>query len=158
MNAISEPMNQKIVHFKRRTLSRLAAIQALYQMSFDQMRGDKVIGQFLQKGRLEEDFIPTAEAINIDLFSKLVLGVEATQESIDHIIIKSLPDEWPFKRLDPVIVMLLRCGVYELLNFPDIATPIIISEYLDIAHAFYDGKEIGFINGILDALVKVIRE
>lgn len=157
MSSTVEPKNSRIVHLKRRTLSRLAAIQALYQMTFDHMSAPKVIGQFLQKGGLEEDFIPKVEAINVDLFSQLVLGVGETKERIDPILIRSLPKEWPFARLDPVIMMLLRCGAYELLNFPEIAPSIIISEYLDIAHAFYEGKEIGFINGILDNLVKIIR-
>lgn len=157
LSILLEPNVPRTIHLKRRTISRLAAIQALYQMSFNDETADKIIGQFLQRGR-EEEFVPKAEAIDVELFSNLVLGVEKSKENIDKIIVKSLPEGWPFDRLDPVIVMLLRCGSYEFFNFPDTPTPVIISEYLDIAHAFYDGKEVGFINGILNNLVQTIRE
>ena len=52
---------------------------------------------------------------------------------------------------------ILRAGTYELLARPDVPTAAIISEYLDIAHAFYDKREAGFVNGLLDAVAKALR-
>jgi N utilization substance protein B len=51
----------------------------------------------------------------------------------------------------------LRAGAYELIAREDIPKGSIISEYLDVAHAFYDRKEKGFVNGVLDAIGKTAR-
>ncbi|WP_017181111.1 transcription antitermination factor NusB, partial [Sphingobium xenophagum] len=53
---------------------------------------------------------------------------------------------------------ILRAGTYELLARADIATATIISEYVDVAHAFYDKRESGFVNGLLDAVAKDARK
>ena len=52
---------------------------------------------------------------------------------------------------------LLRAGTYELLARADAATGTVISEYVDVAKAFYDRREAGFVNGLLDAVAKDAR-
>jgi N utilization substance protein B len=46
---------------------------------------------------------------------------------------------------------------YELLARTDIAVGTVISEYLDVAHAFFDAREAKFANGVLDAVAKDVR-
>ena len=52
---------------------------------------------------------------------------------------------------------ILRAGAYELLARADVPAPVVISEYLDIGHAFFAGKEPGLINGVLDRLARILR-
>ena len=52
---------------------------------------------------------------------------------------------------------ILRVGAYELIARPDVPVASVISEYVDVADAFYDKREKGFVNGLLDAIAKVAR-
>ena len=60
-------------------------------------------------------------------------------------------------RLDRTMKQILRAGTYELLARPDVPLGSVISEYVDVAHAFYDKRESGFVNGLLDAIAKAAR-
>ena len=51
----------------------------------------------------------------------------------------------------------LRAGAYELIARADVPVASVISEYVDVAHAFYDKRESGFVNGLLDAIAKEAR-
>ena len=52
---------------------------------------------------------------------------------------------------------ILRCGTYELLARNDVPAAAAISEYVDVAKAFFDDREAKFVNGILDAIAKEAR-
>ena len=52
---------------------------------------------------------------------------------------------------------ILRAGAYELVARPDVPVATVINEYIDVAHAFYDKRESGFVNGLLDAIAKEVR-
>ena len=62
------------------------------------------------------------------------------------------------ERLDKPMRQILRAGTYELLARADIPTGAVINEYLDVADAFYDRREKGFVNGLLDAVAKDVRD
>ena len=82
----------------------------------------------------------------------LVRGTAARQEELDRVIAEALTPDWPLERLERVLRAILRAGAYELLARPDVPAAVVISEYLDIGHAFFAGKEPGLINGVLDRL------
>jgi N utilization substance protein B len=52
---------------------------------------------------------------------------------------------------------ILRAGAYELIARADVPVGSVISEYVDVAHAFYNKPESGFVNGLLDAIAKEAR-
>ena len=52
---------------------------------------------------------------------------------------------------------ILRAGAYELLARADVPLGTVITEYVDVAHAFYERREAGFVNGLLDAIAKDVR-
>ena len=54
-------------------------------------------------------------------------------------------------------IAILRAGAYELIARADVPVGSVISEYVDVAHAFYDKRESGFVNGLLDAIAKEAR-
>ena len=69
----------------------------------------------------------------------------------------SSPSGWSLDRLDRPMRAILRAGTYELLARADVPVGSVISEYVDVAHAFYDKRESGFVNGLLDAIAKEVR-
>lgn len=55
------------------------------------------------------------------------------------------------------MLQILRAGAYELVARADVPTASAISEYVDVAHAFFDEREAKFVNGVLDAVAKAVR-
>src|SRR3546814_5311108 len=97
-----------------------------------------------------------AEFVDADVpfFDDLVGGAAARGEEIDRRIADKLARGWTLDRLDKSMKAILRAGAYELIARPDVPAKTVISEYLDVADAFYDKPEKGFVNGLLDALAR----
>jgi len=142
---------------RKRTAARLAAVQALYQIELAHAATESVIAEFIHHrlGRDSdgEDFGESDPA----LFGDLVRGTVARQDELDRLIGEALAPEWPLQRLETVLRATLRAGVYELLAREDVPAAVVISEYLDVAHAFFAGKEPGLVNGVLDRLTRSLR-
>ena len=93
----------------------------------------------------------------IDFFDDIVTGVEARHADVDEKIAAKLASGWSLERLDRPMRAILRAGAYELIARADVPVGSVISEYVDVAHAFYDKRESGFVNGLLDAIAKDVR-
>ena len=142
---------------KARAAARLAAVQALYQHEMEGTALPQLLHEF-HHHRLGATIegVEYAEA-EVDFFDDLVRGVRARQAELDERIAAKLSSDWKLERLDKPMKALLRAGAYELLARPDVPTGAVISEYVDVAHAFYDRREAGFVNGLLDAVAKDVR-
>jgi transcription antitermination protein NusB len=142
---------------KARAAARLAAVQALYQQEMENTPLPQLLTEFHQH-RLGAT-IEEAEYIDADpdFFDDLVKGVDARRDEIDALIASKLSSDWSFDRLDRPMRQILRAGTYELLARQDVPTGAAISEYLDVTAAFYDRREKGFVNGLLDAIAKAVR-
>jgi N utilization substance protein B len=92
-----------------------------------------------------------------DFFDDIVTGATERASDIDAAISAKLAQGWSLERLDRPMRAILRAGVYELLARPDVPVASVISEYVDVAHAFYDKRESGFVNGLLDSVAKEVR-
>jgi N utilization substance protein B len=86
-----------------------------------------------------------------------VSGANARAAELDTLIAAKLGTGWSLARLDKPMKAILRAGAYELLARPDIPAASVLNEYVDVAKAFYDARETGFVNGLLDALAKDLR-
>ena len=142
---------------RARSAARLAAVQALYQHEMEKTPIPKLLDEFHQHrlGRTIED-VTYAQA-EVDFFDDLVRGVDARREEIDGAIAAKLAAGWSLERLDRPMRQILRAGTYELIARIDVPTATVISEYVDVADAFYDKREKGFVNGLLDAVAKAAR-
>ena len=142
---------------KSRSAARLAAVQALYQRHMEDTPLAKLLDEFHQHrlGREIED-AQYAEA-EVDFFDDVVSGTIARQDEIDALLTERLAEGWNLARLDKTMLQILRAGSYELLARADIPTGAAISEYVDVAHAFFDEREAKFVNGVLDAVAKAVR-
>ena len=142
---------------KSRSAARLAAVQALYQQDMEGIPVARLIKEFHDHrlgARIEDAQYHEAER---DFFDDLVSGANDRSDEIDGLIQARLAEGWSIARLDRPMLAILRAGAYELVARADVPTGSVISEYVDVAHAFYDKRESGFINGLLDAIAKHAR-
>ena len=140
-----------------RSAARLAAVQALYQMEMEATPLAKLLHEFHQHrlgATIEDATYADAEQ---DFFDDVVSGTDARREEIDGLITDRLAEGWSLNRLDRPMRAILRAGTYELIARPDVPAASVISEYIDVAHAFFDKRETGFVNGLLDAIAKSAR-
>jgi len=140
-----------------RSAARLAAVQALYQQDMEGTEPARLIHEFHQHrlgATIEGDTYAEAE---ISFFDDLVSGALARHEEIDALIAERLAEGWSLERLDKPMKAILRVGTYELVARADVPVATVINEYLDVAEAFYDKREKGFVNGLLDAIAKNAR-
>jgi N utilization substance protein B len=141
-----------------RSAARLAAVQALYQQEMEGIPVAVLLHEF-HHHRLGAtiDGIEYADA-EVDFFDDLVAGADARREELDALIAGHLASGWSLARLDKPMKAILRAGAYELLARADVPTATAIGEYVDVAKAFYDTRETGFVNGLLDAVAKAVRK
>ena len=142
---------------RRRTAARLAAVQALYQIEVSGNSPANVVMEFLRHRIGQEGEGENFGAADERLFAELVEGASARREELDRHIVASLTPDWPLERLEIILRAILRAGAYELLAQPEVPARVAISEYLDIAHAFFAGKEPGLVNAVLDRLARSLR-
>jgi transcription antitermination protein NusB len=153
---ISPPMAK--TRSRSRSAARLAAVQALYQHEMENIPVPVLLHEF-HHHRLGAtiDDIAYADA-EIDFFDDLVTGVDARRAELDGLIAARLSQDWSLERLDRPMRQILRAGAYELAARIDVPTGSVISEYVDVAKAFYDKREAAFVNGLLDAVAKDVRK
>ena len=142
---------------RSRSAARLAAVQALYQHEMEGTPIPRLLTEFHDHrlgANIEDAQYHAAEQ---DFFDDVVSGADARREEIDTLISGRLAEGWSLERLDRPMRAILRAGAYELLARRDVPVASVISEYVDVAHAFYDKRESGFVNGLLDAIAKETR-
>lgn len=140
-----------------RSAARLAAVQALYQLDMEGTPLARLLDEFhLHRLGEEIDEVRMADA-EVGFFDDLVRGVDARRAEIDALLAERLSENWSLQRLDKTMLQVLRAGTYELLARADVPTGTAISEYVDVAHAFFDKREASFVNGVLDAVGKAVR-
>lgn len=141
-----------------RSASRLSAVQALYQMDVASTDLNDVIEEF-SSHRLghEVDGDVYKEADN-GFFQALVKGVVEHQKEIDPLLNDHLAEGWRLPRIDSILRAILRSGAFELLHRKDVPPKVVISEYIDVAHAFFEGEEPKVVNGVLDRIARKSRE
>ncbi|KQT34881.1 antitermination protein NusB [Sphingomonas sp. Leaf412] len=142
---------------RARAAARLAAVQALYQHDMEGTAIPALLHEFHNHriGATIED-VEYAEA-DIQFFDDIVTGAHARAAEIDALIAAKLAKGWALDRLDRPMKAILRAGTYELIARADVPAAAAISEYVDVAHAFYERRESGFVNGLLDAIAKDVH-
>ena len=162
MPTVARPRTPKAERGRPRTAARVAAVQALFQSEQTQSSPEAVIEEFIRHrlgqlpgtGGFEEGRAPDA---HVPLFSSIVRAAARQQEEIDRMLSESLPEDWPLLRLDPVLRAVMRAGAAELLQADGPPGKVVINEYLDVAHGFFDGDEPRMANGVLDRLARLLR-
>lgn len=141
----------------QRGAARLGAVQALYQMDVGGTGVMEVVAEY-ETHRLGQEIDGLVyRRADAAWFRSIVSGVVDKQRALDPMIRSALPADWPLSRLDATLRAILRCGAFELSDRGDVPIAVIVSEYVDIAKAFYDGDEPKIVNAVLDRLARRFR-
>lgn len=142
-----------------RAAARLGAVQALYQMAVTGDAAETVVGDFLERRfRVgSEPDEPEIERVDEAFFEALVHGVDQETEALDNMLAAVLVEGWPVERLEMLLKLILRAGAFELGHWPDVPARVVVSQYVDLAHAFLDDKQTAMANGVLDHLARSLR-
>ena len=142
---------------ERRSAARLAAAQALYQMEVAEKGLNDILAEFESHWigqEIEGDAYNPAE---IAFFRDVVSGVLRDQVAIDRAVDAVLEKGWPLKRVEALMRAILRAASYELRSRTDVPARVAVTEYVDVAAAFFGPEESGMINAVLDALARQTR-
>jgi len=141
----------------QRGAARLSAVQALYQMELGGASLPEIVTEFethrLGK-ELDGEQYRDADAA---FFREIVGGVVAGQRDLDPAIDAALSGDWPLPRVDATLRAILRAGAFELASRPDVPARVVITEYVDVAKAFFEGEVPAMVNAVLDALARNLR-
>jgi transcription antitermination protein NusB len=134
-----------------RRAARMAAVQALYQMEITGVDAESVTEEFSSFRFGREPEVTPGEPDEA-FFADIVQGVPSRQEEIDAAVAKCLASNWRLSRVDSILRAILRAGAYELIARPDVPARVVIDEYVDLAHAFFEDEGVPFVNAALDKL------
>jgi N utilization substance protein B len=135
-----------------RRASRLAAVQAIYQMELTGEDAETVATEFADHRFGREAEISPAGLPDEDFFGAIVRGVPHAQIEIDRSIARCLSENWRLERIDSILRAILRAASFELIARKDVPAKVVIDEYVEIAHAFFQGDEPSFVNAALDKM------
>ena len=142
----------------QRGAARLAAVQALYQMDVGGTGVLEIVAEY-EAHRLGQELDgETYLKADASWFRSIVSGVVRDQMKIDPVVRSALQNDWPLSRLDSTLRAILRAGTFEILERKDVPVPVIVTEYVEIAQAFFEeGEEPKIVNAVLDRIAKQVR-
>lgn len=149
-------------HLKKVT-SRLVALQILYSADFFEDSQDTLLDDYIEKYRMGEIYSDLTQTDDVIIepdeffLRELLKMTKQNLSAIDENITKFLKNGWNLAKIDPIVKTILRLAVCEMLFFGDIPIKVILDQYVSLARDFYISEEIGFVNGILDAIAKEAR-
>ena len=140
-----------------RKAARLAAVQALYQMDLAETDLSAVLEEFKANPLVDDAEAEDIGHADPEHFARVLKGVVARQREIDPLIDQQLATGWRLVRIDSIVRAILRAGAFELMELADVPVRVVISEYVEVAHAFFEGDESKVVNGVLDQLARKLR-
>ena len=141
-----------------RSRARLAAVQALYQMDLAETDLGAVLEEFSANPLVDEAEGDGLGKPDVEHMTRVLKGVVARQREIDPLIDNQLATGWRLVRIDSIVRAILRAASFELMELADVPARVVISEYVEVAHAFFEGDESKVVNGVLDQLARKLRE
>lgn len=146
----------------KRKAARLAAVQALYQIDLNNLpitgkAVEAVVIEFVEHRLGHEVDGDAYVAADPQLFADILRGACHRRADVDAMLTAALDPRHGLERLETPLRAILRAGAFELSANLTTHSRIIISEYVDVAHGFYAGREPGMVNGVLDKVAKTVR-
>ena len=133
----------------KRTKARECALQMLYQWDMTREPMDRVAGLFWQVRSGTDEMKAMAE--------RLARGAQADLERLDEASGKALT-RWRFERVAPLDRNVMRIASYELLHEPQTPAAVVIDEAVELAKRFGEADSPAFVNGVLDAVRRAVRD
>ena len=157
MSEPASPGQPAVRHANKRGAARLAAVQALYQMDIGGTGVLEIVAEY-EAHRLGQELDgDTYLKADASWFRSIVSGVVRDQRLLDPLIGTALQDDWALSRLDSTVRAILRAGTFELRERKDVPVAVIVTEYVEIAKAFFEEDEPKLVNAVLDRIARTIR-
>ncbi|MGD9477006.1 UNVERIFIED_ORG: transcription antitermination factor NusB [Roseateles sp. XES5] len=148
---------QPVKPANQRGAARLAAVQALYQMDIGGAGVLEIVAEYEAHRLGQEVDGDTYLKADASWFRSIVSGVVRDQRQLDPMIGAALQDDWALSRLDSTVRAILRAGTFELKERKDVPVAVIVTEYVEIAKAFFEDEEPKLVNAVLDRIAKQVR-
>jgi N utilization substance protein B len=147
----------------KRSLSRLIAVQTLYQYYYKNQDVDilQVMDDVIDNYTIDPDNQEVEsyrKKVDMTFLRNLVSGIILVLKKVDDQVTNALGEGHEFDNIPDVMLQILRFGAFELQFIQDNPVNITINEYVDIASSFYDTKKVGFVNGVLDKISKELKK
>ncbi|MGY9026423.1 MAG: transcription antitermination factor NusB [Candidatus Puniceispirillales bacterium] len=140
---------------RKKTASRICAVQVLYESSFLLKNIELIINSYF-KNYLNPILLElNIKDIDRQLFNSIIEGVNENIIEIDLIITKNIAQNWSFDRLSKTEISVFRLAVFELSFVKNFSKKTIINEYISIFESF--GGNANFANGMLENISKNIK-
>ena len=145
-----------------RTISRLAAIQAVFQRllspksSIESVIQDFMIYRFTPEGYAifqDDEYF----SLDQDFFKFIAQGADAHGSIIETTIAPTLPNGWKIDHMENTTRAIFRCAGFEARACPSTPKRVILNEYISAAHCFLLDKGHGLINAVLDKSFDALR-
>jgi N utilization substance protein B len=153
----NEETERPVKTANQRGAARLAAVQALYQMDIGGSGVLEVVAEYETHRLGQEVDGETYLKADAAWFRSIVSGVVREQTRLDPLIGQALQDDWALSRLDSTVRAILRAGTFEIIDRKDVPVAVIVTEYVEIAQAFFDDDEPKLVNAVLDRIAKQVR-
>lgn len=133
---------------KRREQARQIALQALYQLDVRGEGFEPDVVEFLMSSTKDPEVYFFAR--------QLTEGAWAAREASDQLI-RQAAEHWRPERMAILDRNVLRLGVYELTQCPDIPPRVAIDQAIELAKHFSAAESGSFVNGVLDHVLRIVR-
>ncbi|MBV8061559.1 MAG: transcription antitermination factor NusB [Alphaproteobacteria bacterium] len=146
--------------YNAKRLARLAAVQALYQTELTQRPIQLIIKDFLADPKVllqDQDEGGLAVSVDRDLFVQVAQGTHDNLADIDGMIAGAVDAKVTAERVETLLKAILRAGIFELRDHSFVPTGVVINDYVDVAHAYFNAREPGLVNAVLDRVGKTLR-
>jgi N utilization substance protein B len=137
-----------------RHLGRIIALQTLYEYDFRLAASDSSLDLDEVLTRNIARFSKTVE--DVEFIKSLVWGVVKASKGLDKQLQPVAP-EWPIDQIARMDRIILRIGLWELENEPDVPPKVVINEAVELAKAFGADNSSKFVNGVLGTLFKRVN-
>jgi N utilization substance protein B len=132
----------------RRRKAREETLRILYRLEFDNKPLEETLNQYWEDKKTSQ---ATREYSNW-----LVNGIISHKKKIDTII-QNASEHWRLSRMALIDRNILRMAVFEFLQEENIEPAVIINEAIEIAKAYSGEEAAAFVNGVLDAIRKNLK-
>ena len=137
---------------RKKTASRIAAIQILYLHQFnDQPLFESISIYELNYKKFLLEKLDIKE-LDTNLLSELLENFDKNTDAYDTIIEKNLSKDWKIARLGKNELNILRLSIFELKFFKKFDKKTIINEYVSLFNNFCGEPD--FANGFLNNILK----
>lgn len=117
----------------------------------------KTIKRFTATSDPATPLLPPYDTAEDERFGRLLFIAARERSDETTALLRQHCKNWEFERLALMDVVIMRIALAEILAFPDIPLSVTFNEYLDIAKIYSTPRSSGYINGLLDHIVKDLR-